>query len=267
MALAMAMISCGPILAPLAGTGLVALGGWRMTFAAMMGFGVIMSFVALVKLDETNRNLRPDALDWGQLKEATLRVLSHPQSRFFLILAALLAYTIISFIAHAPRFYKTAFGLEGLDFAIAFGLMGSGIIFGQFINSFAIGRFGVVATTKGALAFLALVCAAMALTALSGKLSATAFGTLMFLFNCAFLSLMANSASLTLDPHPKIAGLASSVFGFVTQLVPGTLTLATLPLISGDVGRWAVMSCVLTLALLAALLRYGAPARLRPASP
>lgn len=256
MAMAMAMISCGPILAPLAGTGLVALGGWRLSFAAMVAFGLAMAAICVVKLEETNTDLRPDALDWKELKRAAAAVLGHPQSRFFLVMAAALGFTIISFIAHAPRFFKVAFDIDGLAFAGAFGVMGAGIIVGQIVNSRAIGRYGVLPTSKVALILLALTCALLATLSLSGRLSPVVFGLLMFLFNCSFLSLMANAASLTLDPHPHIAGFASSIFGFVTQLVPGALALATLGIISGEIARWAAIVSAITLALLVALLRY-----------
>lgn len=256
MALAMAMISLGPILAPLAGTGLVALGGWRLPFAAMVLFGLSMAAIAVMLLKESNQALRPDALDAGQLKLAARAVLSHPQSRFFLLLASALCFTIISFISHAPRFFKVAFGLEGTGFALVFGVMGIGIVAGQLVNSRAIGLYGVLATTKVALALLFATCVAIALLANIGQLSALAFGALMFLFNCCFLSVLANAASLTLDPHPKIAGLASSLFGFLTQMVPAALTIATLPLIGGEIGRWAGIVAVLTGGLVIALWHY-----------
>lgn len=268
MALAMAMISCGPILAPLAGTGLVALGGWRLSFAAMSIFGVVMSLICLSRLKETNGDLRPDALDWSALKQAGISVVTHPQSRFFLLMAAALAFSIISFIAHAPRFFKVAFDIEGLAFAGLFGTMGLGIILGQLVNSRAIGRYGVLDTSKAALMLLVATCSLMALLAAAHLLSPIVFGLLMFLFNCSFLSLMANAASLTLDPHPHIAGMASSIFGFVTQLVPGALALATLGLIGGEITRWAFIVMVITMVLLVALLRYRPTTMLaRPAPP
>lgn len=266
MALAMAMISFGPVLAPLAGTGLVALGGWRLSFAAMVVFGVVMAAIGFMKLEESNRALRADALDWAQLKFAAGRVLGHPQSRFFLVLAAALSFTIISYIAHAPRFFKAAFGIEGLGFALTFGLMGLGIIAGQLVNSRAIGRFGVLPTTRVALVLFAAICGLLALLSATATLSPVMFGVLMFLFNCAFLSLMANAASLTLDPHPDIAGLASSLFGFVTQLVPGALTLSTLALIGGEIARWAVTAALIAAVLLVALLRYRPALRVRAAA-
>jgi MFS transporter, DHA1 family, multidrug resistance protein len=263
MALAMTMIALGPIFAPLAGTGLLAIGGWRGAFTAMAAFGAAMATAAAFKLDETNQTLRSDALNAAAWIVATRRVFAHPQSRFFLSLAALLAFTIMSFIAHSPRFFKQAFGWEGVTFAGAFAAMGAGIILGQFLNARAIRRYGVLATTKVALAVQAFACVAIAGLHGAGALTGIGFAALMFVFNCGFLSVMANAASLTLDPHPDIAGLASSLYGFVTQMVPGGLALATLGLIGGNIGTWAVIVSVITCGLLVALMRYNPAAAIR----
>jgi MFS transporter, DHA1 family, multidrug resistance protein len=256
MALAMMMIALGPIFAPLVGTSLVAVGGWRAAFAAMVAFGAIMTVVALLKLEETNRSFQSDALDGKSWSRAVQRVFGHSQSRFFLSFAALLAFTIMSFVAHAPRFFNQAFGWDGFTFAGAFALMGAGIIVGQFINTRAITRWGVVATTKLALAVQAFACVAIAAFFAAGALSGVGFVMLMFLFNCGFLSVMANAASLTLDPHPDIAGLASSLYGFVTQAVPGALAMATLGLIGGDIGIWACLVSAITCGLLGAIMLF-----------
>ena len=261
MAMAMAVITLGPALSPLVGTGLVALGGWRPVFAGMALFGLTMAAVALWKLEETNSNQRADALDWAQLKVAFHRVLSHPQSRFFLCVAAGLGFTIISFVAHAPRFFKSTFGVEGLGFAALFALLGMGIVFGQIANTRTIGRYGVLATTRAAAGVMVVVTALMAALAATGALGVAWFCALMFVFNGAFLSVMANAASLTIDPHAEIAGLASSVYGFVTQLVPGTFALATLSFIHGDLAIWAALATGIAGCVLVGLLRY------RPASP
>jgi MFS transporter, DHA1 family, multidrug resistance protein len=256
MALAMAVITVGPVLAPLVGTGLVAFGGWRPTFVAMALFGIAMSAVAFYRLKETNHTLRSDALDLRELKRAMQRVLTHPQSRFFLSVSAVLGFTIISFIAHAPRIFKSAFGVDGMQFALSFALLGLGIVVGQVFNARAITRFGVLATTKAAASVLAVVCSVMAVLAAAKMLNAVGFGVLMFLFNCAYLSVIANAASLTIDPHAEIAGLASSVYGFVTQLVPGAMALLTLGVIAGDLKVWATLAALTTVGVLAALCTY-----------
>ena len=260
MAMAMAVITLGPVLSPLAGTGLVALGGWQSVFGAMALFGMTLAAVTVWKLEETNNALRPDALDRRELVIAFRRVLSHPQSRFFLFVAAALGFTIISFIAHAPRFFRSTFGIEGIWFAAMFALLGMGIVVGQICNTRSIRRYGVLNTTRAAAGILVAVTGLMAVLTAMSWISPIEFGLLMLVFNGAFLSMMANAASLTIDPHAEIAGLASSVYGFVTQLIPGALALATLPLIRGELAIWASVAAVVAIVVLAGLLCY------RPAS-
>jgi MFS transporter, DHA1 family, multidrug resistance protein len=256
MALAMAMISAGPILAPLAGTGLIALGGWRMPFVAMGLFGAGMAATALWRLTETNVAPNPKALAPSSLFAASKRVLRHPQSRIFLILSSALSCMIISFIAHSPRMLKETFGIEGVTFALVFAGMGFGIIFGQVINNRVITRLGVLTTTRLSAAGLAISCAAMAILAALNWLTPVSFSAMMFIFNTFFLVTLANSGSMVIDPHHDIAGLTSSLLGFVTQLVPSVLTLATLAFFQGSLLRWATVTAILASAVLVALLVY-----------
>ena len=82
------------------------------------------------------------------------------QSRYFLIVAASAQFGIVSFVANAPRFFKSAFGIEGLTFALLFASTGLGIVVGQIGNRRLIARFGVLAATRlAALVLLAVtVC-------------------------------------------------------------------------------------------------------------
>ena len=67
MAMAMAIISFGPIMAPLLGFGLVVLGGWRGVFAGMALFGACLMTAGVWRLRETNRQPDPAALRPGRL--------------------------------------------------------------------------------------------------------------------------------------------------------------------------------------------------------
>ena len=256
MALAMAIFAFGPIVAPLLGFGLVSYGGWRLVFAGMAVFGAVLVAGAVAGLMETNRAINPEALRPRYLGRSILRLLRHPQSRFFLVIAAVNAFGITSFIANAPLLFKGAFGVEGLVFAVIFALTGLGIILGQVANRRLIGRVGVLATTRLASGILAGVSAAILALHFGGALNVYSFAVLMFVFDTSFLVVMANSASLVIDPHKDIAGFASSIFGFLSQFVASALAILTLPLLKGDMGRWSVSMLLVNGGLLLAALAY-----------
>jgi DHA1 family bicyclomycin/chloramphenicol resistance-like MFS transporter len=256
MAFAMAIFALGPTLAPLLGYGLVSIGGWRTTFLAMGTFGALLLVVALCWFRETNATCDPQALRPERLWQALLRVLRHPQSRAFLAVAAITQFGMVSFIANAPRFFKQAFAIEGLEFAALFAATGLGIILGQLTNTRLISRLGVLATTRVAAFVLLAVTTIVVVLSLAGALPGLAFAALMFVFNTSFLVVIANSASLVIDPHRQIAGFASSIFGFVTQITASALALLTMPLFNGALLPWSLALLVVTSTVFAGLLAY-----------
>jgi DHA1 family bicyclomycin/chloramphenicol resistance-like MFS transporter len=256
MALAMAIFSLGPITAPLLGYGLVLLSGWRGVFAGMGVFAGLLAIWGFCWFRETHLQPDPMALRPQRLLQSLRRVAVHPQSRQFLIVAAATQFGIVSFVANGPRFFQQAFGIQGLEFALLFAATGLGIILGQIANNRLIARLGVLATTRLAAFILAAVTAAMVALQLVDALSGVAFAALMFAFNTSFLVVIANSASLVIDPHREIAGLASSAYGFVTQMTASVLAILTVPLFAGALLPWSLTLLAVTGGVFAAIMLY-----------
>jgi DHA1 family bicyclomycin/chloramphenicol resistance-like MFS transporter len=256
MALAMAIFALGPISAPLVGYGLVALGGWRAIFLGMALFASCLLAVALLRFKETNEKLDADALRPGRLLHSLGRIATNRQSRYFMLVAAATQFGIISFVSNAPRFFKSAFGIEGLQFALLFAATGLGIILGQIANNRVIAELGVLATTRVAALVLLVVTGLMAALSLMGALPGWLFVCLMFSFNTSFLVVMANAASLVIDPHREIAGFASSAYGFFTQITASAVAILTVPLYDGALLPWALSMLGVTAVVSAALMAY-----------
>jgi DHA1 family bicyclomycin/chloramphenicol resistance-like MFS transporter len=256
MAMAMAIFALGPISAPLIGYGLVALGGWRAIFLGMAIFAVLLLICAAVWFQETNAAPDPCALQPKRLMQSLGRIVSNRQSRYFLIVATVTQFGIISFVANAPRFFKSAFGIEGLQFALLFASTGFGIILGQLTNNRLIVRLGVLATTRVAAFVLPVVMGLIVLLLLVGFLPGPLFTCLMFAFNTSFMVVMANSASLVIDPHREIAGFASSAYGFFTQITASIAAVLTVPFFNGALLPWTLSMLGVTAAVFAALAAY-----------
>jgi DHA1 family bicyclomycin/chloramphenicol resistance-like MFS transporter len=240
MALAMAVFSLGPITAPLLGYGLVVLAGWRGVFAAMAVFGALMLVGAQLWFKETHTHPDAAALQPARLLQSLRRIFGNRQSRYFLVLSAATQFGIISFIANAPRFFKSAFDIEGLEFALLFACTGLGIVLGQIANNRLIARLGVLVTTQVAASILVGVTALIVGLLLAHAMTGIVFAVMMFAFNTSFLVVIANSASLVIDPHREIAGFASSVYGFFTQLIASALAILTMPLFAGGLLPWSL---------------------------
>jgi len=256
MAMAMAIISFGPIMAPLLGYGLVTMGEWRGVFAGMATFGLCLFAAGLARLRETNAAPDPSALKPNRLWSSLGRVFRHRQSCYFVLLSGINSFLILSFVANAPRLFKSGFGIDGFWFTVLFALNGVAIIVGQMINSRAIARFGVLPATRIAGLWMVAGAAMIALLAWTGTLVLPAFAALMFAFNLAFPAVMSNSATLVIDPHREISGFASSVFGFFSQFLSSILVFATLPLIQGAMLPWALVMTFTAALVAVALLAF-----------
>lgn len=251
MALSMAIFAIGPLLAPLTGVGLMALGGWRATFVGQCAVGLILLALTVVFYRETNARPNPSALNVASLREAATRVVSHPQSRHFTLVCILLQTVVILFIVNMPRLFKSSFGIEGIGFALLFAVGAVGIIIGQLISNQVIARVGVLPTLRGAMTLLSLTALAMWLAARIGAPSVAVFTALLFLFNMFFLVVFTNCVSLFLDPHRDIAGMASALFGSMTQLVGNSSALLIMPWIEGRMSTWTNVHFALIAAMLA----------------
>jgi len=250
MALAMTIFAIGPITAPLVGVGFLALGGWRAIFVGVAAVGAAILTAVVFKHAETHFNRNPDALAPRSLAAAFVAVVKHPQSRRYLAISCLQQSLIVMMVSNAPRLFKTQFGIDGATFAIMFAVTAFGIVIGQFINHRLIAALGLKAATTAAAALVAGVMAGLAVLATTGMMTPSLFVAGISLFNVGFLVVLANGASLVLDPHHTIAGVAASFFGFATQVVGSSLVLAALPYVQGSMIVWSYLMTGIALVVL-----------------
>ena len=137
---------------------------------------------------------------------------------------------------------------------------------GQIANNRLIARLGVLTTTRIAAFVLLAVTALVVLLSLADALPGVVFTGLMFMFNTSFLVVMANSASLVIDPHREIAGFASSAYGFFTQITASVAAILTVPLFAGALLPWSLTMLAVTLSVFVLIMVYrpGAAVSARP---
>ena len=238
MAAATAIFAFGPIVAAPLGWALAEVGEWRAVFwgTALYG-GALLAFAAW-RLPETAVP-DPRAADWKILSAAARRFAANRQSLFFTLLAGVAMSGMLSFVASAPRLYAN-FGITGAAFAFLFASHGFGIVVGQAANRRAIAKFGPAMAAAFASAGLALTSLVAMVLALAGWLGPYSLALVMFFTGMSFLSVFANAASLTLDPHGASAGFASSLFGFGAQTLAAVAASLLAAAYDGDVVPWSV---------------------------
>ncbi len=239
MATSMAVFAFGPIIAPLLGVFILQGFNWRVIFLCIGVFALFLLLFDMLVLKETNRNKNPDALKIKVLWASIVIILRNPQSRYFILCASAAYCALFTYIANSPVIYEKAFGITGVGYASMFAFTGLGIIIGQMTNRALLPKLGVMKMLRISSLILFIASIGIAVLSYYNLLNAYNFTGLMFFFNTSFLVVVSNTASLTLDPHPTIAGITSAFFGGVTNGVSALFIAVTFGVIAGDIQTWS----------------------------
>ena len=254
IALATMVFAFGPIVAPLAGVAFMQFGSWRMIFAAILLFGLILLAVGLLFLPETLARANPGATRPAVLLANAITVLRNPQSRFYGLLLGPVMSLMMLILISIPRIYKDTFGIEGALFAALFAIHGIGIIIGQYFNRAMIHRhgpqFALLAGGVIAVGSVALMLAFL----FAGVLNAYVLSFTMILFATSFMTMAANCMALSLDPHGVIAGFVSSFVESMSRLFSAVFSGFLALLVGGRLDHFLYALALTTLAVLGLIL-------------
>jgi len=231
LSLIMLVFSISPLLAPLAGSGLIVVGGWRSIFVAVTLIGVLGVGLVMFALPETR--LKQDRV------KASLRVTLASYStllrdRHFLGIASTGGFAMagfLVFLANSSFVYVEHFGLTPTQYSFAFALNAMGFIGGAQFSSMLSRRLGLGGLVRAAVATFAALAVGLFVMTLFGIDRLEIMTLLLFLmFACLGLIVPANAA-LALDAHGPIAGMAAALLGTI-QMLLGAVVITLISLYS-----------------------------------
>ncbi|MFC3568138.1 multidrug effflux MFS transporter [Paracoccus simplex] len=229
MAAIMIVISVSPMLAPLTGSAVMAWGSWREIFAVLAGAALLSLALILFVLPETldADNRRPVRV--GAMLAGARRLLS---DRRFLGLTMIGGFGMASFfvfLASASFVYTRQYGLSPTGFSLAFAVNAIGFFSAsQFAGRLA-ERFGMERVISLAITGFAGLALLLSLVVAAGFDALAVVIAGLFLANACLGLVMPTAMVMSLDPHPDIAGLASSLGGTIQMLTGGLMIAVTGP--------------------------------------
>ncbi len=248
------VFSVSPMLAPLAGSALLVITGWRGIFAALLVASVaslaLLAFAQPETLSPTNR--RP--FNMGFLLRGCGALFLDKTFMLLTLIGAFGFGSFFIFLAAASYVYQQGFGLTSTEFSLAFAVNAMAFIGASQGASKAVVRFGNMTVLKWAsLGFAVATCGLFAL-ALAGQVGlATCIIGLALGNSCLGLIIPATMV-MALDDQGDKAGLASSLGGTLQMLVGGMLVVALGPWLGasptpmiGGIAFAALVTLVLTL--------------------
>lgn len=233
MAAIMLVISISPMLAPLAGSALIAVAGWRAIFGVLAAAAVASLMLLTFALPETLPPERRVKADPRAMLATGARLLG---DRTFLTLTFLGGFGMASFfvfLASASFVYTGAYGLSPTGFSVAFAINAIGF-FSASQAAAGLGlRFGADRVVgRATLGFAAMTLALVAVAAAGGAALWVVVAGL-FLANACLGLVIPTTMVMALDAHGDAAGMASSLGGTLQMLAGGAMIAAAGPFFDG----------------------------------
>jgi MFS transporter, DHA1 family, multidrug resistance protein len=221
LALTNLLVTAGPAVAPLIGSGLSSLWGWRTILMGLTALGVANFVLAWRVLAET----RPEALFVSASRYARdyVGLLRSRQFLGYAVGGACATTSFYAFIACAPFIFIDRLHVASAHVGLYLALLVSGLWLGSLIASRLIGRFSLARFVVVANALS--VAAAASFLALLIFDRATLAGTIatMFVFGVGVGAAAPAALVKAISVNPRVTGTASGLYGSVQMAVGAAL--------------------------------------------
>lgn len=224
------VMGLAPILAPLAGSILLALVGWRSLFLVLAGFGAICLLLVWRRLGESLVHRLP-GLELHRVLGAYAGLMRDRHFRDHVLASGLAFSGMFAYIAGSPFVLMQLHGLDSRDYGWIFGANALGLITASQINARLLRRSQLdmhLLLGRG-LAAAALAGAALLGLALADRLSLALLLPLLFVYVASLGFVSPNASASALAGHGHQAGTASAMMGAL-QFLLGTLAGAAMGL-------------------------------------
>jgi DHA1 family bicyclomycin/chloramphenicol resistance-like MFS transporter len=240
MSVMVMVFTAAPMLAPMFGSFLVPIWGWRMPFAATAIAGLMVLYGIRISLRETHvPSIQHHALRqfWTSLRE----FVSHRQSIFGVLIIMVTIIGIMSLISGSPALVVEINGYPVKYFGFIFALTGVAILTGSAINRHFLHRFEALHMIGIGAALAGIAGVQLLVMAWLGEAHFWWIWSNACLFMCATAFLLPNATALALDPVPEIAGVASSIMGTIQSLAGATSAIVSSALYTGTIMNVALV--------------------------
>jgi len=204
-----------PVLAPIAGGYLQAFLGWRSVFAIQAALGLLFLLGAFALVAETAPGAGAEAPSAFALWRDARELLGDPSFLGYALSVAVVFSGQFAFISGSAFVLIEILGLSPSAYGWCFGLVALGLMTGGYLTARRTVRRGTRALVREGALLSAGAGAAMALLAFAGRVHAVGIVLPMYLYAVGAGLVMPSGMAGALGPHPRVAGLASALLGFL----------------------------------------------------
>src|SRR5580704_15457529 len=208
-----------PILAPTLGGLIATWQGWRAVFFWLAAAAAFLAIVLLVSLEESMPARDLHALRPRQLITNYWQVLSHRTCLLYLLIGGTSFGALFAYVSGSAFVFIDVFKVDPRIYGALFAVNAFAIAVGAFVS----GRLSSRGVSANRMIIVGLIISFAATEALFGGatfgwLNAVSIMPLLILNTFSMGLVTPNAVYGTLEPMPRIAGVASSAFGSIRML-------------------------------------------------
>lgn len=219
MSLLMLVFSISPLLAPLAGSGVIAMAGWRGVFWAV----AVAAVAGLVLVSQGLQETRPaqDRLEssLGSALSGYALLLRDGHYLGLVFIGGCSMAGFFVYLAGSPFVLINHYGLTPVQYSLAFSVNAAAFFAAAQFNAQLGRRFGLVPTVKVAVTAAGAVMVAMLAYYLAGGDQLAVLLGLYFIASALMGLVIPTTSVLALEEHGAIAGTASALLGTLQMLI------------------------------------------------
>ncbi|CAM2151475.1 Bcr/CflA family efflux transporter [Pararobbsia alpina] len=244
----MLVVSVSPILAPLTGSMIISVFGWRGVFWALTVAAAIASVLAIWQLHETREPHHRANSTWGGAFAAYGKLLMDPYFVGLTLTGSFGLSAFFVYLSNASFVIVNHYGLTPTMFSLCFALNAAAFFGVTQLTAHLTKRYGLPRVIRVAVTGFAVSMVAVALLFIGGVDSLLVMIVFLFI-GYGFLGLVLPTAAvLSLDHHGEIAGTASALMGAM-QFVVGAAVMAASGLVANGTAKPMVIciaACAVT---------------------
>lgn len=255
MALIMIVISVSPMLAPLTGSLVMTWGDWRDIFIVLAVAALLSLLLILFVLPETLASQDRRKIEFSAMSAGARRLLGDRRFMGLTMIGGFGMASFFVFLSSASFVYTRQYGLSPTGFSIAFAINAVGFFTAsQFAGRLA-EKFGMERVISVAITGFAVMALLLTSVVWLGVISLPVVVAGLFMANACLGLVIPTAMVMSLDPHPDIAGLASSLGGTIQMLTGGLMIAVTGPFMDNNAATMvpAIATCAVLAWLAAAL--------------
>jgi len=264
MSFAMMIFTLVPAVAPLVGTWIMALGGWRGIFAAFILFSAVSMVWLVSRQPETLPPAMRSPLRVAPLLAAGREVMAHRSVQVSIAMQAMLFAALFGTLSQIQYLFDQTYG-RGDSFPYWFAGIALASGTASLLNAQLVMRLGMRRMVRVALLVQVAASGCVAVATLSGLVPAGAGFVLFLIWICGVFFMtgftLGNINAIAMEPLGHVAGMAASLISALATVAGVVLAVPLGLAFDGTIGPLALG--VATLAGLAALFQMALPPQLR----